>query len=84
MLRLKERMIQWRPAPRTTDSPLIENCAFDALRFGEILAAATIPDFAMLPLELWPGYRRIAQTDNRNEPVSGASCRASAPVNPRD
>jgi hypothetical protein len=30
------------------------------LRFGEVVAAATVPDFANLPLEFWPGYREWA------------------------
>jgi hypothetical protein len=32
------------------------------LRFAEILAASSIPDFAALPLELWPGYHSRATT----------------------
>jgi hypothetical protein len=35
------------------------------LRPGEVLAAATLPDFGCLPLEFWPGYRRLAEGDGR-------------------
>ena len=37
------------------------------LRFGEILAVSTIPDFAGLPLELWPGYRNRAATEEAKD-----------------
>jgi hypothetical protein len=32
------------------------------LQFGEIIAASTMPDFAGLPLEFWPGYQRATST----------------------
>ena len=42
--------------PQQDDRPP-ESPGEPPLRLGEILAAATVPDFAGLPLELWPGYR---------------------------
>jgi hypothetical protein len=37
-------------------------------RFGEILAALSIPDFAGLPLEYWPGYRHVLRDREREAP----------------
>jgi len=59
---LRLRLTQRRSAPaaapvaqQARDAP--PNADEAPLRFGEILAAATVPDFAGLPLEFWPGYR---------------------------
>lgn len=32
-------------------------------RFSDVLAAAAMADCAVLPLELWPGYRSVAAAD---------------------
>jgi hypothetical protein len=52
---LHNRNPQSRPVP-ALESPV---------RFGEILAASAMPDFAGLPLEFWPGYRQLDETDCR-------------------
>jgi hypothetical protein len=52
---LHDRNSQSRPEP-APESPV---------RFGEILAASAMPDFAGLPLEFWPGYRQLDETDCR-------------------
>jgi len=45
-------------------------------RFGEILAALSIPDFAGLPLEYWPGYRHVLSDREREAPSAHLQSRA--------
>lgn len=40
------------------------------LQLGEIMAAATVPEFADLPLEFWPGYRHLSSAANEARPQS--------------
>jgi len=41
------------------------------LQLGEIMAASTMPGFADLPLEFWPGYRRCsAAVESRLKPAA--------------
>jgi hypothetical protein len=40
------------------------------LRFGEILAASAMPDFAGLPLEFWPGYRQVDEADQQTTTIA--------------
>jgi len=42
-------------------------------RLGELLAALSIPDFAGLPLEFWPGYRQHAISDHETDAVETLS-----------
>jgi hypothetical protein len=69
-----------KPHRASLQSP--PHAAFDfPMRFSEILAASSIPDFAALPLELWPGYRSSAPTNElREEPF----CSSSATAEPND
>jgi hypothetical protein len=48
-----------------------------APRFGEFLAALSIPDFAGLPLEYWPGYRLVLREREREAP--SAQLRSGTP-----
>lgn len=66
-LRLVTRMMRRRLAPCPTSSESPPEVREAPLRFGEILAASTIADFAILPLECWPGYRvTTAQAEDDN------------------
>jgi len=57
--RLKQHRASVQPPPYAT---------FDVpTRFGEILAASSIPDFAAVPLEMWPGYRSSALTNESSD-----------------
>lgn len=58
ILGLMRRIVRQRPQPGEVGSQSRRHAAHDMPpRVGEILAVSTIPDFAGLPLELWPGYR---------------------------
>lgn len=62
------RMMWQRLRPRPADLNPVRWVGFDTPpRLGEILAASTLPDFAGLPLELWPGYRCRFTTDEPEE-----------------
>jgi len=52
-----------RRRPRTEEPDSGVDSDLDGPKFGEILAASTMPDFAALPLEFWPGYRRYFRTE---------------------
>jgi len=59
-------MISQRLQPRRANYVLLSHPAVDMPpQLGEIIAAPTIPDYAGLPIEWWPGYRDYAAT---NEP----------------
>jgi hypothetical protein len=63
-IRFLRRMIWQRLQPRRANYALSSHGPFDMPpRFGEIIAASTIPDFAGLPIEWWPGYRSYAATN---------------------
>jgi hypothetical protein len=65
IVHLMGRMI-WKR--RQSDTVTVPDTEFEVpLRLGEILAASTIPEFAGLPLELWPGYRNRAATDEAED-----------------
>jgi hypothetical protein len=42
-------------------------------RFGEFLAASTMPEFAGLPLEFWPGYRRQTVSDGEHRAAEASN-----------
>lgn len=68
ILRLVGRMVRRQPQRCEVDSQSLQHAARDMPpRFGEILAVSTIPDFAGLPLELWPGYRNAVASDGPAE-----------------
>jgi hypothetical protein len=62
---LMGRMIRKRRQPEPAALPVPESEVKP--RFGEILAVSTIPDFAGLPIELWPGYRNRAAAEEAEE-----------------
>ena len=65
IVELMGRMMRKR---RQSDAPAFPVPELEAkLRLGEILAVSTIPDFAGLPLELWPGYRNRDAADETEE-----------------
>ena len=70
ILRFVAKIVRQRLKPHRATLQSPPHATFDfPMRFSEILAASSIPDFAALPLELWPGYRSSAPTDElREEP----------------
>jgi hypothetical protein len=68
ILRFLKRVISQRLQPGRAPYAVLSHAAFDTPpRFGEIIAASTIPDFAGLPIEWWPGYRNYAATDGAED-----------------
>jgi hypothetical protein len=63
--------IRRRLRPHDRNSQLPEPALESPVRLGEILAASAMPDFAGLPLEFWPGYRQLDETDCRVTITSG-------------
>lgn len=77
--------IAWRPWKKKRQRsgfPYSRSATDKPLRFGEIVAASTIPDFAGLPLELWPGYQRHVPADQSEE--ENSSSPQPRPVNLKD
>jgi hypothetical protein len=74
ILRFVAKIVRRRLKPHRASLQSPPHATFDfPMRFGEILAASSIPDFAALPLELWPGYRSSALADeSRDEPFRGS------------
>jgi hypothetical protein len=63
--------IRKRLRPQNHDSRSDSDPALESpLRFGEILAASGMPDFAGLPLEFWPGYRQIDEAYQRTRTIA--------------
>jgi hypothetical protein len=52
-------------------------CTDSPIALAEILAAAAMPEFGNLPLELWPGYKRRCRHIDQPEA-------APAPIHPQD
>jgi hypothetical protein len=68
ILRTVGRIARKRLQPREVGPHSLQHAARDVRpRFGEIIAVSMIPDFAGLPLEFWPGYRRHIAPDEPSE-----------------
>ncbi len=68
IVHLMGRMMRKRRSSREVRPMTRPDTEFEVpLRFGEILAASTIPEFAGLPLELWPGDRNYAVSDEAED-----------------